>query len=242
MWHDFMQVRLQKFMAEAGVASRRACEDFIREGRVTVNGQTVTVLGTKIQADHDRVCLDGDRLKPKRKLYLAVNKPQGVVCTRSDPQKRRIISDLLPREWSNLTTIGRLDRDSEGLILMTNDGEFHLRVAHPRFGVTKTYRVTVRGRIMPGQVKQLERGIRCGPDLLKVQRGRLLQSSLSHSLIELELTEGKNREIRRLLEAMGLDIDCLQRIRIGPIRLGELPVGRWRTLTEPETKSLLAEL
>ncbi|HOW64280.1 MAG TPA: pseudouridine synthase [Candidatus Paceibacterota bacterium] len=237
-----MQVRLQKFMAEAGVASRRACEDLIREGRVSVNGQVISVLGTKIDAARDQVCLDGERLRSKRKLYLAVHKPRGVVCTRSDPQKRRIISDLLPREWSDLTTIGRLDRESEGLILMTNDGEFHLRVAHPRYGVTKTYRVTVRGRVHPAQIKQLERGIHCGPDLLKIKRGRLLQSSLDHSLIELELTEGKNREIRRLLEALDLEVDRLQRIRIGPVRLGELPTGRWRTLTEPETKSLLAGL
>jgi 23S rRNA pseudouridine2605 synthase len=234
-----MQVRLQKFMAEAGVASRRACEQMIRAGKVTVNGSLASVLGTKVDPLHDRVCVDGIRLKAKRKLYLAVHKPRGVVCSRSDSPQRQIINDLLPREWKNVYTVGRLDRESEGLILMTNDGEFCLRVSHPRYGIRKTYQVTVEGRVGVELLRQLEKGVRSGGDLLQVNQTRLLKSNNSHSVLELELSEGKNREIRRLLEAFGFAVDRLVRIRVGSIRLGELPPGRWRTLTESEIKSLL---
>jgi 23S rRNA pseudouridine2605 synthase len=237
-----MMVRLQKFMAEAGVASRRASEEFIREGRVQVNGAVVAVLGTKIDPLHDEVRLDGMRLKPRRKLYIAVHKPRGYLCSRSDPQRRQIIAELLPKEWTNLYTVGRLDRDSEGLILMTNDGEFCLRVSHPRYGIRKVYRVTVRGRVASDLVPKLEKGVQVGGERLHADRARLLKTHQNGSVLELELSEGKNREVRRLLEALGIEVELLQRIRIGSLRLGELPAGRWRTLTEPEIKSLLVSI
>src|SRR5829696_3344689 len=133
----FSMVRLQKFLAEAGVASRRASERVIYEGRVSVNGQTVTELGTKIDPARDKVSVDGRALKPKRKLYIALNKPPGYICTRRDPESRKIITELIPAEWSNLVPVGRLDCASEGLIFLTNDGDFCLKLTHPRYGVRK---------------------------------------------------------------------------------------------------------
>jgi 23S rRNA pseudouridine2605 synthase len=237
-----MLLRLQKFLAEAGVASRRASEQLIVEGRVAVNHVVVKQLGTRVDPERDQVQLDGQRLKPKRKLYLAVHKPRGYVCSRSDPLDRSLVGDLLPKEWTSVYSIGRLDRDSEGLLLMTNDGDFCLRVSHPRYGIRKTYRVTVAGQMTPEHLGQLRRGIRSGKDLLRPHRLRVLAGGPQHNLLEIELAEGKNREIRRLLEALGLVVERLQRIRVGPITLGELPEGKWRTLTEPEIKSLLALL
>ena len=130
-------VRLQKFLAEAGVASRRASEEIILAGGVAINGQIVKVLGTKVDPVHDRVTVDGTRVKIKRKLYVALNKPRGYLCSRRDPANRRAVGDLLPKEWTSLYPVGRLDYDSEGLLFLTNDGEFCLRLTHPRYGVPK---------------------------------------------------------------------------------------------------------
>src|SRR5437016_2400160 len=138
-------VRLQKFLADAGVASRRNGEQLILAGRVGVNGQVVRVLGTKIDPARDRVTVDGTAVKTRRKLHLALNKPRGYICSRHDPAKRRAVGDLLPKEWNNLYPVGRLDCDSEGLIFLTNDGEFCLRLTHPRYGTRKKYLVTVEG-------------------------------------------------------------------------------------------------
>jgi 23S rRNA pseudouridine2605 synthase len=235
-----MLVRLQKFLAEAGVASRRAGERLIQAGRIRINGQVVTRLGTRVDPGRDQVQLDGVRLKLKRKLYLAVHKPRGYVCTRHDPLGRPLVGQLLPKEWSSVYSVGRLDRDSEGLILMTNDGDFCLRVSHPRFGLRKVYQVTITGAIKTEHLARLRRGIQSGSDELRVHRVRVLAAHSDHSLLEVELAEGKNREIRRLMEALGLIVERLRRIKVGTINLGELPEGRWRTLTEPEIKSLLA--
>ena len=142
-----MNVRLHKFLADAGVASRRAGEQIILAGRVAVNGETVRKLGTKIDAEHDRVTVDGRALRPKRKLYVALNKPRGCVCSRKDEHHRPTIYELLPKEWSSLYSAGRLDYNTEGLIFLTNDGEFSLRLTHPRYGVRKKYLATVEGRV-----------------------------------------------------------------------------------------------
>ena len=235
-------LRLQKFLAEAGVASRRASELVIREGRVTVNGETVTELGTKIDPGHDRITVDGRALKPKRKLYVALNKPPGYICTRRDPESRKIISELLPTEWSNLVPVGRLDFASEGLIFCTNDGDFCLKLTHPRYGVRKKYRVTIEGRVDQEFGGRLVKGIAHEGELLKAERVRVLATNNSTSLLEIELAEGKNRELRRMFEALGRNVVKLQRVQIGSIKLGELRIGRWRTLTEAEIKSLLAGL
>jgi 23S rRNA pseudouridine2605 synthase len=234
-----VKVRLQKFLAEAGVASRRAGEVLIQEGRVSVNGQIVRELGTKVDPDADRIKVDGQRVQEKRKLYVALNKPPGYLSSRGDPLRRKTLADLLPREWGNLYPVGRLDFNSEGLIFLTNDGDFALRLTHPRYGIRKKYHATVEGLVLPEMLTRMTGGISHQGEKLKADKARLLRANKSHSLVELELSEGKNREVRRLFEAQGLHVERLQRIQIGPVKLGELPSGKWRVLTPAEVKSLL---
>lgn len=235
-------VRLQKYLAEAGVASRRACEQIILAGRVEVNGQPARELGTKVDPLHDRVTLDGSPVKVKRKLYVVLNKPRGYICTRAEDVKGRKIGDLLPKEWSHLFPVGRLDVESEGLIFLTNDGDFCLRLTHPRYGVSKVYRATIDGRVEPGMLRRMKEGVEHEGETLRVEQAKLLADSGSASLVELVLKEGKNREVRRLFESQNLVVTRLERKQIGPIKLAELPVGHWRTLTESEIKSLLGPL
>lgn len=237
-----MLTRLQKYLADAGIGSRRACEQIILEGRVRVNGETVKQLGSKVEADSDRVTVDSRPVRARRKLYVALHKPPGYICTRQDPEQRATVFELLPREWGNLYPVGRLDRASEGLLFLTNDGQFCLRLTHPRFGVRKTYRVTVLGRAGEALARKAVQGVREHGEFLKADKARVLAANNSHSLIELELTEGKNQEVRRLLGTLGLTITRLERIKIGRIKLGELPPGKWRILTEPEISSLLGQL
>jgi 23S rRNA pseudouridine2605 synthase len=232
-------VRLQKYLAEAGIASRRASEQIITEGRVTVNGKTVTELGTKVNPLHDKVKVDGKLIHTKRKLYIALNKPKHVVCTKAVDDDRVKVGELLPKEWSDLVTVGRLDYDSEGLIFLTNDGDFCLKLTHPRYGVRKIYAVTVEGKVDVEVLKKFTDGVVVDGDRLRAERARILRASNTSSLVELELSEGKNREVRRMFESQDIRVLRLQRTQIGRIKLGELPEGKWRALTEPEIKSLL---
>lgn len=235
-----MQVRLQKFLAEAGVASRRAGERLIVNGLVEVNGRVVQQLGARVDPLHDEVKVEGRPVKARRKIHVALHKPRGFLSTRSDELERRIVTDLLPREWSHLHPVGRLDRDSEGLIFLTNDGDFTLRLTHPRFGVRKKYRAIVEGRVEPVMLRRFTEGVEHEGERLRAEHARLVDANNSHSIVELELAEGKNREVRRLFESQGLLVERLQRTQIGPIRLGELPEGRWRALTAAEVKALLS--
>ena len=232
-------VRLQKLLADAGAGSRRGCEQFILDGRVTVNGKVVRVLGTKVDPLHDRVALDGSAVKARKKLYIALNKPRGYICTRNDPEHRKTIGELLPTDWGNLYTVGRLDRESEGLIFLTNDGEFSLHLTHPRYGITKRYVVEIEGRLEAEEVARLLKGVYHGPDKLRAKAARVLEASNSRSIVEIELGEGKNREIRRMFEVLDRKVMMLQRVQIGSIKLAELRAGKWRTLTETEIRSLL---
>ncbi|MDB6016571.1 MAG: Pseudouridine synthase [Pedosphaera sp.] len=236
-----VNVRLQKYLAEAGVASRRASEQIILAGRVEVNGKVVRELGVKVDPAQDRVSLDGVRVRAKKKLYVALNKPAGYISSRRDEKKRRTLGDLLPREWDNLYPVGRLDFDSEGLIFMTNDGEFSLHLTHPRYGVHKKYMATVAGRVESEMLNRFTRGVSHEGEVLKAVKARALSANNTTSVVELELAEGKNREVRRLFESQGLTVNRLVRTQIGKIKLGELPEGKWRMLTETEIKSLLAE-
>jgi 23S rRNA pseudouridine2605 synthase len=233
-------VRLQKFLAEAGVASRRASERIVLEGRVEVNGQKISELGRKIDPLHDKVLVDGKPIRTKKKIYLALNKPRGLVCSRKDEQGRATIYELLPREWGHLHSVGRLDFNSEGLIFLTNDGELSLRLTHPRFGVHKKYVVMVEGRVEEPVLQAFTRGVFHEGERLKAEKTRLISAGKSQSIVELELAEGKYHEVRRMFETQSLTVKRLQRIQIGKIKLGELRVGRWRTLTDPEIKSLLS--
>lgn len=232
-------VRLQKFLSEAGVASRRAAEQIIISGRVSVNGEKVSALGTKVDPDHDRVEVDGKPAKVRKKVYVALHKPPGLVCSKLDELGRRTIYELLPKEWGHLHSVGRLDYNSEGLIFLTNDGGFSLRLTHPRYGVRKKYIATIEGKIESPVVERLKQGIHDNGEMLRAEKARLTSASRSHSVVELELAEGKNREVRRMFEVQNRIVTRLQRVQIGKIKLGELRPGKWRTLTEPEIKSLL---
>ena len=224
------------------MASRRAAEQIILAGRVSVNGQLVRLLGTKVDPIHDEVTVDGRPVRAKRKLYVALHKPAGCVCSARDELGRAAIHDLLPKEWQNLHSVGRLDFDSEGLIFLTNDGQFALHLTHPRYGVRKKYVATVEGRVDKAMLGQFTRGVWHAGEKLRALATRLVSASRAQSVVELELGEGKNREVRRLFESQGLAVKRLQRTQIGKIKLGELKPGRWRTLTETEIRTLLQEI
>jgi 23S rRNA pseudouridine2605 synthase len=234
-----MLVRLQKLLADAGIASRRSSEELIRAGRVTVNGRPVREMGTKVDPVHDDVIVDGALVKPRRKLYIALNKPAGYVSSRTDPHGRRTVLELLPKEWSNLYPVGRLDFNTEGLLFLTNDGEFALRLTHPRYGVRKKYQATIEGKVAPPVTQAMTKGIFYEGERLKAEKAQILKASRNQSLVELDLAEGKNREVRRLFEAQGFKVAALRRVQIGPVKLGQLRSGRWRTLTGSEIASLL---
>ena len=231
-------VRLQKFLAQAGIASRRASETIIREGRVEVNGQVVTQIGVRVDSQKDAVAVDGKLIQPLSHRYVAVHKPKGVLCTRKDERKRPILGNLLPADW-DLKPVGRLDRNSEGLIFATNDGEFALRITHPRYSVPKVYMVEVAGEVPQRALKQFIRGVEHEGELLQARKATLVNANRTRSVVELELTEGKNREVRRLFVTQKMKVTRLIRVRIGNVKLGELPAGKWRALTETEIKTLL---
>ena len=218
-----MTVRLQKFLSEAGAASRREGEKLILSGRVTVDGQVVRLLGTKVDPAKNEVSLNGKPVRPKAKRFIALNKPTKIICTRRDTHARATVFDLLPSDWGHLFTIGRLDADSEGLILLTNDGEFCQKVAHPRHGMFKRYRVSLAKRVTPELLDRLTAGLRDDGEWLKAKRAKLL----------------KNREIRRMFRALDHRVLRLQRIAVGPVKLGELPLGKWRMLSRAEIDSCL---
>jgi len=233
-------VRLQKFLADAGIASRRASEEIIRAGRVVVNFKAVQELGTKVDPVHDKIAVDGKLIRTKRKIYIALHKPRGLVCSNKDELGRPTIYELLPGEWSHLHSVGRLDFNSEGLIFLTNDGDFSLHLTHPRYGVHKKYVATVDGKVEPSIIGKFTAGVFYQGEKFKAEKARIISASNSQSVIELELAEGKYREVRRLFESQGRTVKRLQRVQIGKIKIGELRPGKWRTLTETEIKSLLA--
>jgi len=235
-------IRLQKFLAEAGVASRRAAEPLILAGRVQVNDRSVRVLGTRVDPDRDAVTLDGKPVRARRKLYVALHKPVGCICTRRDESGRPTIYDFLPKEWQNLHSVGRLDFNTEGLLFLTNDGQFALRLTHPRYGVGKKYLATVEGCVEKAILERFLRGVWHAGEKLRARAASLISAGRRRSVVELELAEGKNREVRRLFASQGLAVERLQRTQIGRIKLGELRPGRWRALTETEIKTLLAEI
>lgn len=230
--------RLQKVLAAAGLGSRRQCEELILAGRVDVGGKPVTELGTRVDASRDRIRVDGVRLARSRRVYYALHKPAGVVCTSRDPSGRARAIDLIPAADERLFTVGRLDLSSEGLILVTNDGELANQLAHPRYGVVKTYRVLVAGVPSPDVVSRLRRGVHLAEGLAKVARLRVIRRYKQSALLEIVLDEGRNREIRRILARTGHKVLRLVRTGIGPLRLGNLPSGEYRRLNRGEVDAL----
>ena len=229
--------RLQRLLASAGFGSRRQCEDLIETGRVAVDGQVITKLGTSVDPDVNKVHVDGILLKKQKLVYYAVNKPVGVVTTNRDPHGRPRVVDLVPPS-ERVFPVGRLDRNSEGLILLTNDGELAQRLTHPKFGVRKVYRVTVAGKVGTETMKQMRKGIYIAEGFVKVEGAKLLKSRARSTEMEIVLREGKNREIRRILARLGHKVQNLRRIAVGPLRLGDVPPGAYRVVTREEVKKL----
>jgi 23S rRNA pseudouridine2605 synthase len=243
-------VRLQKVLAAAGIASRRACEVLISEGRVEVNSEVVTEQGRRVDPEHDVIRVDGARIPPPRRhRYLVLNKPRGVVATMDDPEGRRTITDLLAEPADRRTArslknerlfhVGRLDTDSEGLLVLTNDGEFAHRLAHPSYQVPKTYVVEVTGVLSEQTVRRLRRGITLDDGPVRPSSVKIISSVGDKTLLKITLQEGRNRIVRRTMEAVGHPVRRLTRIGIGPVRLGNLKVGEYRELTREELGGLL---
>ncbi len=237
--------RLQKLLSAAGVASRRAAEDLIRQGRVSVNGRTVTELGTKADTGADDIRVDGRRVKAvTRYRYLLVNKPRGYVTTRQDPQKRRTVMDLIPDVREYVYPVGRLDFDSEGLLLLTNDGALAAALTHPRHEIDRVYRVEVRGVPDARALARLSRGVpldgrpTAPADVSVVHADR--DRSARTAVLMMTIREGRNRQIRRMCEAVGYPVERLTRVRIGPLSDARLRVGQARELTPQEVRRLKA--
>ena len=229
--------RLQRVLAAAGFGSRRQCEELIEAGRVVIDGETVTKLGTTVDPAGCKISVDGIPLKKQKLVYYAVNKPSGVVTTNSDPQGRPRVIDLVPPS-ERVFPVGRLDRSSEGLILLTNDGELAQRLAHPKFGIQKVYRVTVAGKLDPETMRQMRRGIYIAEGHVRVDGARILRTRGRATELEIVLREGKNREIRRILARLGHKVQQLRRIAIGPLKLGSIPAGAYHALTRTEVQKL----
>ena len=233
-------VRLQKLLAQSGVASRRKCEELMLEGLVVVDGEVVTRLGTKVDPRTAVIRVDGKRLPPiTEKVYLVLNKPRGVVSTMSDPEGRRTLSDLVADRPERLFHVGRLDTDTSGLLLLTNDGDFAHRMAHPSYEVDKTYVAEVEGEVFRRTVKQLLEGVTLDDGPVTVSKARIVEATASKSIVELVIHEGRNRIVRRLLDHVGHPVRRLTRTAIGPVALGRLPSGGLRDLTREELGELL---
>jgi 23S rRNA pseudouridine2605 synthase len=230
--------RLQKLLAAAGLGSRRHCEEYILAGRVTVDGQVVTQLGVKVDLHRQQVAVDGERLRPHKKVYYLVNKPSGYLSTTADPSGRPRVIDLVPPSEARLFTVGRLDENTEGLLLVTNDGELAHRLAHPRFQVERVYRALVAGQ--PGQetLNELQRGMHFAEGKFRVRSVRIVKSQGRGTVLELVLTEGQNREVRRLLARVGHKVMALKRIAFGPLKLADLDPGAYRPLRPHEIDEL----
>jgi 23S rRNA pseudouridine2605 synthase len=233
-------VRLQKLVARSGVASRRKAEELMLGGEVTVDGEVVTRLGTKVDPRQAVVRVSGRRLPPvSDHVYLALNKPRGVVSTMADPEGRRTLSDLVADRPERLFHVGRLDTDTEGLILLTNDGDFAQRVAHPSYELEKTYVAEVAGRVDKAVLRRLEDGVQLDDGPVRVHRCRLVSTTGQRSIVELVIHEGRNRIVRRLLEAVGHPVRRLTRTAVGPVVLQGLMSGQARELTRDELGALL---
>lgn len=234
-------VRLQKVLATAGLGSRRACENLITAGRVEVDGVLVTELGVRIDPDKNVVHVDGLRIQlDQSMLTLALNKPLGVVSTMHDPDGRPTLAEFVADRPERLFHIGRLDADSEGLILLTNDGELANRLAHPKYEIPKTYLVHVEGRVPTTLGTKLTHGIELEDGVAKVDKFRIVDATPQASLVEVELHEGRNRIIRRMFAEAGYPVNQLVRTKIGPVRLGDLRPGRVRVLGQTELGTLMA--
>jgi len=234
------KVRIQKLLAEAGVASRRAAEQMILEGRITVNGSLVLHVPCFVDPSADDIRVDGQpvRKRPSRKVYLLLNKPRGVVCTQSDPQRRPRAVDLVPPAGERIYCVGRLDVDSTGLILLTNDGELTQYLTHPRYGVRRTYVVETEGQLDEGQMATLKKGFWMDGRRVQGAAVKVLGRMATRSWLEIQVAEGPNREVRRILAKFGHRVRRMKRVAIGPITDRGLKIGHFRPLLPEEVELL----
>lgn len=233
--------RLQKILARAGLASRREAERWIAEGRVTVNGSVIRKLGSRADPAKDSIKVDGKRIKPAAApLYYALHKPPGVITTLNDPEHRPDLTPYLARlgEKRRLFPVGRLDYNTTGLLLLTNDGEFALRLTHPRFGVKKVYRAKLSACPTNEDLARLRKGINLEDGMSAPARARVIEKLRKNAWVEIEVQEGRKREVRRIFEALGFFVEKLVRIRVGSVSLGALPPGELRPLSQIEVAAL----
>ncbi len=231
-------IRLQKVLARAGVGSRRACEALILAGRVRVDGQAADQLGVRVDPTSQRIVVDGETVRTERSEYYLLNKPAGYLCTNRDPRGRPRVIDLFPNVGTRLFSVGRLDENSEGLLMITNDGELAHQLIHPRYQVPRIYRVQVAGIPTRDSLKQLRDGLQFSDGHFQVHTARKLKTRGKSTFLQLELRQGRNREIRRMMARIGHKVISLQRIAFGPLQLGRLKVGQHRRLRPDELDSL----
>ncbi|MFN0198639.1 MAG: pseudouridine synthase, partial [Planctomycetaceae bacterium] len=232
------RIRLQRVLAAAGLGSRRHCEEYIVQGRVTVDGVIAKELGTTVDPQRQKIACDGEIVRPLTKRYFVFNKPKGVLCTNRDPQGRPRVIDYVGGHQSGLFPVGRLDENSQGLIVVTNDGELAERLAHPRYRVPRTYQVQVAGFPSPETLLQMVKGLYFQEGKFRVQSVARVKTQGESTILDVTLNEGQNREIRRLFARMGHKVLQLERVSFGPLRLGKLAVGDLRPLTTAEVRSL----
>lgn len=236
--HHSDGTRIQKLLAAAGIDSRRKCEEYVTAGRVTVDGDVVTDLGRRVDPATQDVRLDGERLRPQKKRHYLLNKPTGYLCTNYDQSGRRLAVDLIPSAGTRLFSVGRLDEGSQGLLLVTNDGELAEKLAHPRYQVSRVYRIQVAGVPTAPTLAELRKGIHFTEGKFGLKRTKRLKTHGQSTFLEVELTRGQNREIRRLFARVGHKVMWLQRVSFGPLKLGDLPVGQYRPLRSEEVRQL----
>lgn len=232
------KIRLQKYLAECGVASRRKSEELIAAGKVKVNGVTA-LIGDKVNPKHDKVTVSGKKaVSVKKNVYIMLNKPRGFITTMNDEHDRKCVAELVKDINTRVYPVGRLDRESEGLLIMTNDGEFTNALTHPSKHVSKTYRVTIRPTITKEQATEFRNGIEIYGRMTAPADLRVLETQENRTVVEVTIYEGRNRQIRKMFEALGIEVARLKRTKVGNLKLGMLKQGAYRHLTEDEVSSL----
>ncbi|SEB65674.1 pseudouridine synthase [Paenibacillus sp. GP183] len=238
-----MEERLQKVLAEAGIASRRKCEEIITAGRVQINGEVVKTLGVKVDPELDEIQVDGRYINQQTKIYVLLNKPKGVITSSADPGGRKVVTDFLPGIKERVYPVGRLDYDTEGLLLLTNDGEFAHLLTHPKHHVPRTYQATVKGVPHGTILDKLRNGIQLEDGMTSPAEVEYadVNPQKNESIIQITIYEGRNRQVRRMFEAVSFPVTRLRRIKFGPLFLQGVPRGKYRHLTPAEVKELKEE-
>ena len=238
-----MEERLQKYLAECGIASRRKCEEYITQGKVQVNGKTITELGVKVNTEKDKITFEGKNVKQEeRKVYILLNKPIGYVTTSDEQFGRDKVLDLV-KVRERVVPVGRLDMYTSGALILTNDGDFVYKVTHPKHEITKTYTVTVKGIIKNEEVEQLRKGVKIDDYTTRPAKVKILKTDEEKDISRLEITihEGKNRQVRRMCESVGRRVIALHRSKIGNIGVKDIELGKWRYLKDFEVKTLIGK-